>query len=324
MTNHRINIAVSGFSLTTTDELKIQLRHAIPARYGINWINIADPSIDLLFINDCFFETKSIQAVLQAKKFPYLQVSKNIAKGGEIIAQTLFIPIFHIDALTQWVKQHVLMPLEQQSEQFSPHQSVQGEETFFKPLSLANVKQLLNPEQGRLHVFDLHGTLAIVDTRSQVAWLEPTRTEPVTDNSLQYDFASTNDFFKVSRKLQRHLPDWLWNLYWSSPEFLNFAPEDGCYQLSYWPQPLTKQQRKIVLQLSACFIQGAKISEVAQKLDLPMATVRQFIAASLATENARQITEKECGYPEKEEHITPTEKGFLKSFFGKIRTKFGL
>ena len=52
MTNHRINIAVSGFSLTTTDELKIQLRHAIPAKYGINWINIADPSIDLLFLND--------------------------------------------------------------------------------------------------------------------------------------------------------------------------------------------------------------------------------------------------------------------------------
>jgi hypothetical protein len=28
----------------------------------------------------------------------------------------------------------------------------------------------------RLHLFDDHGTLAIIDTRSQIAWLEPTRT----------------------------------------------------------------------------------------------------------------------------------------------------
>lgn len=323
MTNHRINIAVSGFSLTTTDELKVQLRKVIPAKYGINWINIADPMIDFLLINDCFVETQSIQRVLKDKDFPYLQVSKNIILGGQITGHTLFIPILNTDILGDWIKQHLLVYIESQLKLDMSGEIIDGQKPLIK-LSLSNMYELLNPEQGRLHIFDGHGTLAVIDTRSQIAWLEPTRLEPKTNHSMQYDFASTNDFFKVSRKLQRHLPDWLWNLYWSSPDFLNFAPSDGCYKLKYWPQPLSKPQRKTILQLSACFIQGAKMSEVAAKLDIPLETVRQFIAASLATQNAVEIIEKECGYPEKEEKVSTTEKGFLKSFFGKIRTKFGL
>ena len=67
MNGHCINIAISGLGLKSSDELKIELRNAIPDQYGINWINAADPNIDLLLINESFFETDSIQKILKSK-----------------------------------------------------------------------------------------------------------------------------------------------------------------------------------------------------------------------------------------------------------------
>ena len=55
MNGHCINIAISGISLKVSDELKIELRKTIPHEFGINWINIAHPNIDLLLINENFF-----------------------------------------------------------------------------------------------------------------------------------------------------------------------------------------------------------------------------------------------------------------------------
>lgn len=56
MNGHCINIAISGLGLKSSDELKIELRNAIPDQYGINWINAADPNIDLLLINESFLK----------------------------------------------------------------------------------------------------------------------------------------------------------------------------------------------------------------------------------------------------------------------------
>ena len=52
MNGHCINIAISGISLKVSDELKIELRKTIPHEFGINWINISDPNLDLLLINE--------------------------------------------------------------------------------------------------------------------------------------------------------------------------------------------------------------------------------------------------------------------------------
>jgi hypothetical protein len=58
MNGHCINIAISGISLKVSDELKIELRKTIPNEFGINWINISDPNLDLLLINENFLILK--------------------------------------------------------------------------------------------------------------------------------------------------------------------------------------------------------------------------------------------------------------------------
>ena len=85
MNGHYINIAISGISLKVSDELKIELRKTIPNEFGINLINIADPNIDLLLINENF-DTEGIQRIIEQKKLPCLKVSK--AQGTCNIEET--------------------------------------------------------------------------------------------------------------------------------------------------------------------------------------------------------------------------------------------
>ncbi|MFW1825205.1 hypothetical protein ACG9WU_18560, partial [Acinetobacter baumannii] len=103
-----------------------------------------------------------------------------------------------------------------------------------------------------------------------------------TDFSFNYDLASTNDLLKVSRKESVILQDWLWNLFWNSSDFYQIAPEDGHYKILFWPKPDDSINRKKIFQMSACFIQGAKMSKIAEQHDIPMLMIRRFIAANMA------------------------------------------
>ena len=325
MNGHCINIAISGISLKVSDELKIELRKTIPHEFGINWINIADPNIDLLLINENFFDTEGIQRILEQKQLPCLKVSKGQGTCNIEEHNTIYLPFQQTDALKNWIHLRLLSYLSNQASQESQQTKIKtgSQHNAVSQKFLAN---MLNPENARLHLFDDRGTLAIIDTRSQIAWLEPTRTQTQTNHSFNYGFATTSDFTKVSRKVEYNLQDWLWNLFWHSPEFQRLAPnESEYYKLEYWPQPTQNNYRKITLQLSACFIQGAQLSQVATQLKLPIQTVQQFIAACIVSNNGGIIPASESHYLQTETAVQPAEQqGLLNKFFGKIRRRFGL
>lgn len=319
MNGHCINIAISGISLKVSDELKIELRKTIPNEFGINWINISDPNLDLLLINENFFDTEGIQRIIQQKQLPCLKISKGQGSCQIDEDNTLYLPFQQTDALKNWIQLRLLSYISNQQPKndfLSNHNAVS--EKF--------LKDMLNPENACLHLFDDHGTLAIIDTRSQIAWLEPTRIHTQTNHSFKYEFATTFDCTKVSRKVEYNLQDWLWNLFWHSLEFQRLAPEESeYYKLEYWPQPTQNNYRKITLKLSACFIQGAQLSQVATQLKLPIQTVQQFIAACIASNNGGIISASESHYLQTETvEQTAEQHGFLNKFFGKIRRRFGL
>ena len=94
MDSHCINIAVSGLSLKVSDELKILIRNLISNQYGINWVNISNNNIDLLIINENFFDADNIQNILQKKKIPYLKITKTPSQNGNSIYEhTLHFPL---------------------------------------------------------------------------------------------------------------------------------------------------------------------------------------------------------------------------------------
>lgn len=319
MNGHCINIAISGISLKVSDELKIELRKTIPNDFGINWINISDPNLDLLLINENFFDTEGIQRIIQQKPLPCLKISKGHGSCRIEENNTLYLPFQQSDALKNWIHLRLLSYISHQQpedEVISNHNAVN--EKF--------LEDMLNPENARLHLFDDHGTLAIIDTRSQVAWLEPTRTQTQTNHSFNYEFATTFDFTKVSRKIEYDLQDWLWNLFWHSLEFQQLAPNENEYfKIEYWPQPTQSTDRKITLLLSACFIQGAQLAQVATQLKIPIQTVQQFIAACIISNNGDIIPATESHYLKSEAAEQPVEEhNFFNKFFGKIRRRFGL
>ncbi|RZF50747.1 hypothetical protein EXE30_11855 [Acinetobacter halotolerans] len=322
MNGHCINIAISGISLKVSDELKIELRKTIPHEFGINWINIADPNIDLLLINENFFDTEGIQRILEQKQLPCLKVSKGQGSSHLEEHNTLFLPFQHSDALKNWIHLRLISYLSDQRLQQPKVEVV----STHNAINQKFLTEMLNPENARLHLFDDHGTLAIIDTRSQIAWLEPTRTHTQTNHSFNYEFATTSDFTKVSRKVEYNLQDWLWNLFWHSEAFQCLAPsETEYYKIDYWPQPTQHTNRKTILQLSACFIQGAQLGQVATQLKLPIQTVQQFISACIISSNGDIVSASESHYLKTETAEQTTEQhGFLNKFFGKIRRRFGL
>lgn len=321
MDRHCINIATSGLSSKVSDELKILIRNFISNQYGINWVNISSNHIDLLLINENFFDSDNIQNILKNKKFPYLKISKTPSKNGyQIYEHTLYLPLEKVEPLLEWLQKNLLSFLNQNSVAIVPDLS-----TELLIIDEQFIRNLHSPENTKLHLFDDKGTLAIIDNRTQIAWIEPSRQKAHTNMSFNFAFAKTSDFTKVSRKKSYCLQDWLWNLIWCSKEFENLASVDGYFKIDYWPQPYQKEYRKVSLQLSACFIQGAKITDVAKQLNLSIDDVLRFVTACVMANNGSFVSANKCSYvPSSHLENSNIDNHFFKNFIGKIRRRFGL
>ena len=209
MNNKCINIAISGLSMSVSDDLKNKIRHAIPIDYGINWSNLSEPKIDILLINEAFFETPNIQHLINKYHFKILKVSKEKYHSGKIENDVLYLPLENEISLKQWLESTFLTLFNQQTSatQASPKNH---------HIDLNHIHNMYKPDNGRLHVYDDRGTLAVIDTRTEQVWVEPTRLMQHTDSSFNYDLAKTSDFVKVSRKKSFQMYHWLWNIFFKS------------------------------------------------------------------------------------------------------------
>lgn len=321
MDRNYINIATTGLSLKVLDELKTLIRKLISNEYSINWVNISNSHIDLLLINENFFDSDNIQNILQKKKCPYLKITKTPSQNGyQLNEHTLHLPLEKVESLLDWLQINLISYLNQKK-------TVVVSDLSNEPLLIDDkfIRNLHSLEHAKLYLFDDKGTLAIIDNRTQMAWLEPSRQQTQTNQSFDFTFAKTSDFTKVSRKKNYYLQDWLWNLIWHSKNFGNLATEDRYFKIDHWPQPYQKEYRKVSLQLSACFIQGAKITDVANQLNVSIDDVLRFVTACLMANNGKFISANKCAYaPNSYLENSNTDNHFFKNFIGKIRRRFGL
>ena len=312
--NHTcINIAISGIGSTATEDLKIRLRQLLPDEIGINWTSIADQNLDCLLVNEIFYDNDNVQNIIN-KNIPYLKVAKKNIQQQDTPENTLYLPILNNQALQDWIKINFA---------FEEITSSTAQDALSDPDLLKDIQyfqKIYQQDHRQLHFYDQFGTIAIIDHNMHFAWLEPTRTEFKTDLSVRFEDASTADFIKVSRKRQYNLEDWLFNLMWNSPQLCIYPNENNYFRIKFWPQPLASNE-KMILQLSACFVQGAEILAVANKLDIPLTTVQHFIAANFAIGNVEQISAKDSKFGQ--QVLEKQEQSALKSFFGKLKSRFG-
>lgn len=318
MNKQKFNIAITGFNVNHSEELKNLLRKLIPQNYMINWVTASDQDIDCLFIHENFYETEGIQRILQQKKIPWLKVTRNLLTQNNIENHTLFLPILQEQLLFEWIEQYLI---------HTAYQAPQFEEATITT-HILDKKFFLhlsdNENNSRIHLQDNLGTLAVIQPEKNIAWINLQRTTISTNYSFHYDLANTTALTKVSRKYNVILHDWLWNLFWNSPDLIyNLAPEDGHYKIHTWPKPADQRNRKMIFQLSACFIQGGKISKIAEQLKLPQNTVRHFIATNIASNNIEKINIWDKHYSPPPQDIKKEEQNVIHNFFGKLRRKFG-
>ncbi|NUF15534.1 hypothetical protein, partial [Acinetobacter lactucae] len=233
---------------------------------------------------------------------------------------TLHFPLDKSEHLLSWLQKNLLTSLKS-----TAISSVSALSNEIPLINWQFIRNLHNPENTKLHLFDEKGTLAIIDNRIQLAWIEPSRQKAHTNISFNFTFAKTSDFTKVSRKKSYYLQDWLWNLIWCSKDFENLASVDGYFKIDHWPQPYQKEYRKISLLLSACFIQGAKITDVAKQLNVSIDDVLRFVTACVMANNGRFVSANKCSYaPSSHFENSNIDNHFFKNFIGKIRRRFGL
>lgn len=315
-----INIAIFGLSLRTLNDLKEQVRKAIPSDVNINWTNVSEPNLSALLINDIFFDTPSIQNLIKTNHLTVLKLISKTDKNSIVENNAVHLPILDIHPLQSWLASNVLArpvtPTLLEEQPTKPHHDNTDKQKF--------LEELINPLNGKIQIFDQNGSLGIADPRAHLFWADPNRLQQNTNHTLNFTYATMSDSIKLAKEKTQDLHFWLWNLLWRSPEYLELAPESGTFKLTYWPQPYADFDRRDILRLSACFAQGASIQLVASHLNIPEPRVRQFIAACLGLNFAIAISDNKAKFNPQKPNATPTEEtGAIRRFFGGLRRRLG-
>jgi len=316
-----VNIAIFGMSLRVLNELKERVLSAVPNHIQVNWSNIAEPQLDILMINHIFVDSPNIQNLIKNSNIKVLRLINNIEKSSSIENDILYLPINHIHSLHHWLNEKLT-----DTQILKDHKQTSSIE-IIKPVQHKHIKEVLdeiqNPKNGKIQIFNNDGLLAIADPRNEWLWQSPDYQPKPTGLSLNYTYATQNNLSWITDSQQQDLKQWLWNLIWSSPDFIELCPASiSSFYLEIWPQPKNKIDRQNILRMSACFAKGAQITTVATQLNLSEQYVKLFIGACLATEYGKVIKDSQTTYQPKKQH-NETEQHFMKKLFGRLRHRLG-
>lgn len=330
--SHTLNIAIIGLSLTKLNHLKEYIRSIIPADYSINWAAITQPNIHLLMIDNYFFDTPSIQKVITHQQSPVLRLMNKPEFSGLLQDKDLYLPADASSMFKHWLEEHILgqKPADTALSTVAtavPGNAVERHVAIASQAQQSNLdvfRQLLNPQHGKIFVFDQRQTFGIADTRKELVWLQQPAANSTfnTDSTLNYTHAKANEVAGLHEVQAMDLRQWLWRLVWQSPAFEQLVKESDYLQLQFWPQPDESYERRDILKMAACLQQGAQIHQVAAKLEIPASRVCRFASACLAAGLAQPISASQAKF----QHNMPgnEQTSGLRGFFGKLRKRLGI
>ena len=281
----QIKIAIFGLSLTIEENLKQKIQSLFNDSVKVEWVTLNSASIDVLLINDLFFNSKNVQSHIQ-KKVPYLRLLTNENRSGQIEYDTLYLPFIINDETKGWFnKRYLEVPVNFQSFKTSIENTSTAnvDELDFK----AVIAEFFNEENGTIQVFDQYGELALMNTKTEQVWIDQTRKEKCSYSTLNFTYATMQMSQKVSNQQGVDLHQWLWNALWDSKAVIENQTFDKTYTLEIWPQPSELSQRNDIFKIAAYFEQGATGQQVQQKTGLDLRFIHQFISVSLLSRAMR-------------------------------------
>ncbi|NNP73862.1 hypothetical protein A7P53_14835 [Acinetobacter defluvii] len=313
--SEQVKIAIFGLSLNVLESLKQKIQALYDTSIHINWVNIADPQLDILLVNDMFFGSPTIQNLVGNQKIAYLRLVNKQDKAGSIENDALYLPFSATDEIRNWFKARYMgTPLKRSNYETQTTKPTQT--TDINKL----VKELFDPRNSNIQVFDQQGNIALINIRKEQVWVDSERRINSTDSSLNYTYATMQKVQSVDSIQGQDLKIWLWNLLWNSPQLLKEQNSNTFYKLKFWPQPLSAYDRQNVFKIAACFEKGASIHQVEKKLEIKQSVIQHFISVAVLMDAVQEINETDAKLIVKSEK----NEGVLKGFFGKLRRKLGL
>jgi hypothetical protein len=324
-----LNIAVFGLNLSTLDQIKTQVLLALPSSIQVKWVNLAENKIDLLLVNDVFFNAPGIQKVLNDQRIAYLRLVKKVEHAGRIIGDQLFYPFSDLEHLHEWLSDK-LVP--EGSMRFALP-SIELKKTFVSSSYMPQVEvplervmaEIFTPRNGFIQLYDAHGFLALIDTRTERVWVEAGETI-LFNASLNQTYATAQFVQDITQNKEVYdLRAWLWKVLSQSTalELPNVELKQN-FKLDIWPQFERDLKRKEYLKMAACFSCGAKISDVKQFLDLSHDRILNFVSCAVLLQLGRFVDQNEVKFQEDTKQVESGQRHKLRSFIGKLRKKLGL
>ncbi len=327
-----LNIAIIGLSLNKLNSLKEYIRSITPLEYEIYWSAITQPNIDLLMIDSYFYDAPSIQKVISYQKAHVLKLITDAELSGLLQDKNLYLPAESSSMFKNWLEENIFAtpPTSNSEDNKNNIEVVAQNHSHIDTLDHKNTgleifKELLNPQHGKIFIFDKDATLGIADTRKELIWLTApdSKLSLSTDYSLNYTHAKANEVSTLHAIQPKDLRQWLWSLIWQSSSFQNLVNQSDFIKLDFWPQPDESNDRRDILKMAACFQQGAQISQVASHLNISVDRVCLFASACMGAGLAQKVKNEQAAFRSKIPATTAETTG-LRGFFGKLRQRLGI
>lgn len=327
--NSILNIAVFGLSLSTLDHIKTQVLLALPSSTQVKWVNLSEKKIDLLLVNDVFFNAPGIQKVLSNPQITYLRLVKKVEHAGRIIGDQLFYPFSNLEHLHEWLSEKLLlvtaMPFslpirEMKATPILPTITPQVE------ISIERVfTEIFTPRNGFIQLFDASGFLALIDTRTERVWVDAGKTIQL-NSTLNQTYATAQFVQEITKHKEVYdLRVWLWKVVNASTDLkLPVVDLNQNFKLEIWPQFERDLKRNEFLKMAACFSHGAKISDVRHFLNLSHDQILNFVSCAALLQQGRFVNQNEVKFQEDTKQVESGQGYRLRSFIGKLRKKLGL
>ena len=323
-----LNIAVFGLSLSTLDHIKTQVLLALPSSTQVKLVNLAESKIDLLLVNDVFFNAPGIQKVLSNPHITYLRLVKKVEHAGRIIGDQLFYPFSNLEHLHEWLSEKLIpvtampfsLPVSNKATSILPTITPQEQMSIEKVFA-----EIFTPRNGFIQLFDASGFLALIDTRTERVWVDTGKTIQL-NSTLNQTYATAQFVQDMTKNKEVYdLRTWLWKVVNASTDLkLLEVKLNQNFKLDLWPQFERDFKRKEFLKMAACFSHGAKISDVKQFLNLSHDQILNFVSCAVLLQLGRFVNQNEVKFQEDTKQVESGQGHKLRSFIGKLRKKLGL
>ena len=316
------HFAMVGIGLATAAKLQALMAHSVPEAYQIQWVNVNDPQLQCIVIDQLFADARSIQNVLAQRPVPMLKVARDASRSGRLEQDTLYWPIDTAAPLVTWVAQQLLGQTPATTVVSSVQPIVTTLQTTLNTATpdLSVFDQLARP-QGIIKLMDAQGEVALIDTNKQWCWPIRNKASVYLAHSAALTYTTHRDLSVQECIRPVDLKTWLWQLLWQSPHYHRVAQPHDVVRLLSWPQPPAGAERRALLRMSAFLQQQpCRLDVLAERTGEPISEVQRLVSTLLLSGLAVRVEQAEL--PD----LSSTSVGVLgwKTLLSKLRRQFGL